>query len=296
MYNKILVPLDGSKLAEGVLPYVRFLAPALELPVDLLHVDDPETALRIEGAEYLQNVAASLLDHASVRCHVEKGAAAEVILDTASADRGALIAMATHGQSGGQRWLLGQVAQKVLQAAANPLLLIRPDEKKLPAGAAPLTTIIVPLDGSHLAEKIFPHVVYLATRLQLAVVLIRTYTLPTSGYFIAAGLSPSDVKNLAEKIKGEVTSYLQAKVKELTAQGVGKVSFVLKEGKGPDEIIELAQSTSDNLVAMSSHGRSGIGRWVLGSVTDRVVSYSGDPVLVIRASVSEMRPRKSSDD
>jgi nucleotide-binding universal stress UspA family protein len=287
MYNKILVPLDGSKLAEGVLPYVRFLATALQLPVELLHVDDSETALRIEGADYLQNVAASLSNHASVRCHVEKGAAAEVILDSASADSGALIAMATHGQSGGQRWLLGQVAQKVLQASANPLLLIRPDEKKLPTGAARLATIIVPLDGSHLAEKIFSHVVYLATRLQLAVVLIRTYTLPTSGYFIAAGLSPSDVKNLAEKIKGEVTSYLQAKVRELTAQGVGKVSFVLMEGKGPDEIIELAQSTSDNLVAMSTHGRSGIGRWVLGSVTDRVVSYSGNAVLVIRATVSK---------
>jgi len=287
MYKKILVPLDGSKLAEAVLPYVTFLATALQVPVDLLHVDDPETAFRTEGADYLQKVTASFKNSVPINCCRQQGTAAEVILDTASADSGALIAMATHGQSGGQRWLLGRVAQKVLQASVNPLLLIRPDEKKLPTGAVRFATIIAPLDGSHLAEKIFPHVVYLATRLQTAVVLIRTYTLPTSGYFVAAGLSPSDVKNLAEKIRGEVTSYLQAKVKELTAQGVGEVSFVLKEGKGPDEIIELAQRTSDNLVAMSTHGRSGIGRWVLGSVTDRVVSYSGAPVLVIRSMVSE---------
>jgi nucleotide-binding universal stress UspA family protein len=286
MYNKILVPLDGSRLAEGVLPYVRSLATALKLPVDLLHVDDPETALRIEGADYLQKVAVSFANYASVRCHVDKGAAAEVILDTASADSGALIAMATHGQSGGQRWLLGQMTQKVLQASVNPLLLIRPDEKKLPTGAVRLATIIVPLDGSHLAEMIFPHVIYLATGLNLAVVLIRTYTLPTSGYFIAAGLSPSDGKNLGERIKGEVTSYLQAKVNELTTKGVGEVTFLLMEGKGPEEINELAQRTSDNLVAMSTHGRSGIGRWVLGSVTDRVVSYSGDPVLIIRSKIS----------
>jgi nucleotide-binding universal stress UspA family protein len=174
----------------------------------------------------------------------------------------------------------------VLQASVNPLLLIRPDEKKLPTGAVRLATIIVPLDGSHLAEMIFPHVIYLATGLNLAVVLIRTYTLPTSGYFIAAGLSPSDGKNLGERIKGEVTSYLQAKVNELTTKGVGEVTFLLMEGKGPEEINELAQRTSDNLVAMSTHGRSGIGRWVLGSVTDRVVSYSGDPVLIIRSKIS----------
>jgi nucleotide-binding universal stress UspA family protein len=286
MYNQILVPLDGSRLAEAVIPYVRFLATGLELPVVLLHVNDPETALRIGGTDYLEKVAALFPKPTPVNCRREQGKAAEVILDRASADRGALIAMATHGQSGGQRWLLGQVAQKVLQASVNPLLLIRPDNKTPPNGAVRMSRIIVPLDGSHLAEKIFPHVVYVATRLKLAVVLIRTYTLPTSGYFIAAGLTPSDVKELGEKIKGDVTSYLQAKVKELTAQGVGEVSFTLTEGKGPEEIIDLAQKTSDNLVAMSSHGRSGIDRWVMGSVTDRVVSYSGDPVLIIRSTVS----------
>jgi nucleotide-binding universal stress UspA family protein len=286
MYNKLLVPLDGSKLAEAVLPHVGFLATALQLPVDLLHVDDPGTALRTEGDGYLEKVAASLPSPTIVNCRREQGKAAEVILDTAAADSDSLIVMATHGQSGGQRWLLGQVAQKVLQASANPLLIIRPDARTLPTAAVRWTSVIVPLDGSHLAEKILPHVVYLATRLKLAVVLIRTYTLPTSGYFIAAGLSPSDVENMRESIKGEATSYLQARVTELKAQGVGEVSFALMEGKGPEEIIDLAKSTPDNLVAMSSHGRSGIGRWIMGSVTDRVVSYSGDPVLIIRSTAS----------
>jgi nucleotide-binding universal stress UspA family protein len=196
--------------------------------------------------------------------------------------------MATHGQSGGQRWLLGRVAQKVLQASVNPLLVIRPNETNLSIDEVKLATIIVPLDGSQLAEKIFPHVVYLASGLKLAVVLARTYTLPTASYFMAAAVSPSDVKDIGERIKEEATSYLRAKVKELEAHGLEKVSFVLTEGRGPEEIIALAQKLSDNLVAMSSHGRSGMGRWVLGSVTDRVVSYCGDPVLVIRSTVSEL--------
>jgi hypothetical protein len=83
-----------------------------------------------------------------------------------------------------------------------------------------------------------------------------------------------------------VTDYLEAKTEQLQAEGIAKVSFVLAEGRGPEEIIGLARGTADNLVAMSSHGRSGIGRWVLGSVTDRVVSYCGDPVLVIRPTSS----------
>ena len=282
IYNKILVPLDGSKLAEGVIPYVRLLAHALNLPIDLIHVNDPETfPSPIHGDDYLKEAAASFLSSLRVNCRVENGRAADVIVDRASGNAGTLIAMATQGRSGAQRWLLGSVAQKVLQASTNPLFLIRPKEETLPRDVR-LKTLILPLDGSHLAEKIFPHVIYLANRLKLEVVLIRTYTLPTTGYFLATGVSPPAIGELGEKIKGEATDYLQAKVEELQAEGIEKVSFVAVEGKGPEEIIDVARKTANNIVAMSTHGRSGIGRWVLGSVTDRVVCYSGDPVLVIR--------------
>lgn len=285
IYNRILVPLDGSKLAEGVLSYVRLLASALKLPVDLMHVNDPETVAPfpqpMQGRDYLKEAAASFTSSLAVNCRVENGRAADVIVDRASGDAGTLITMATHGRSGAQRWLLGGVAQKVLQASTNPLFLIRPREET-PARDVRLNTIILTLDGSHLAEKIFPHVIYLANRLRLEVVLIRTYTLPTTGYFLATGVSPPAIGELGEKIKGEATDYLRAKIEELQAEGIEKASFVAIEGKGPEEIIDLARRTANNMVAMSTHGRSGIGRWVLGSVTDRVVCYSGDPVLVIR--------------
>ncbi|MBI4526038.1 MAG: universal stress protein [Deltaproteobacteria bacterium] len=285
-YKKILVPLDGSKLAEGVLPYARLLANGLRLPVDLLHVNDPETvtsfARSMQRADYLKEVAASFPTTSTVNFRVEKGRAAEVIVDSASGDAGTLIAMATYGRSGARRWLLGSVAHKVLQAAVNPLLLIRPNPETVPSGEVWLSTVIVPLDGSHLAPKIFPHVVYLAKRLTLGVVLIRTYTLPTTAYFVATGVSPAPIGELGAKIKEEIADYLRAKVEELKAEGVENVSFVAVEGKGPEEIIDLAERTSHNLVVMSTHGRSGMGRWVLGSVTERVVCYCGDPVLVIR--------------
>ena len=165
IYNRVLVPLDGSKLAEGVLPYVRLLAGALKLPVDLMHVNDPETVVPfphpMQGDDYLKEVAASLPTSLTLNSRVENGRAAEVIVDRASADAGTLITMATRGRSAARRWLLGSVAQKVLQASINPLLLIRPSEETLSRSEVRLNTLILPLDGSHLAEKIFPHVVIL---------------------------------------------------------------------------------------------------------------------------------------
>jgi nucleotide-binding universal stress UspA family protein len=289
IYNRVLVPLDGSKLAEGVLPYVRLLAGALKLPVDLMHVNDPETVVAfphpMQGDDYLKEVAASLPTSLTLNSRVENGRAAEVIVDRASADSGTLITMATHARSGARRWLLGSVTQKVLQASINPLLLIRPSEETLPRSEARLHTVIVPLDGSHLAEKIFPHIIHLANHLKLEAVLIRTYNLPTTGYFLATGVSLPAIGELGAKIKEEAADYLQAKVEELQAEGIERVSYVLVEGRGPEEIIALARKTADNMVVMSTHGRSGIGRWIMGSVTDRVVCYSGDPVLVIRPTL-----------
>jgi nucleotide-binding universal stress UspA family protein len=251
-----------------------------------MHVNDLETAVppayAIQGADYLKELAATFPASLTVNCSLENGRAAEVIVDSASRDTSTLITMAIHGRSGAQRWILGSVAQKVLQASINPLLIIRPNEETRPSGEVRLSSVILPLDGSHLAEKILPHVVYLANRLKLEVILIRTYRLPTTGYFMATGVSPPDIGGMGAKIKEEITDYLQAKVEQLQAEGIEKVSFVAIEGKGPEEIIELARKTTHNLVSMSTHGRSGIGRWVLGSVTDRVVCYCGDPVLVIR--------------
>ena len=84
-------------------------------------------------------------------------------------------------------------------------------------------------------------------------------------------------------MRGEAVKYLEQKAADLKRLGVAKVQCVTKEGLAADEIISLGRKTPDNLIAMSSHGRSGVRRWVLGSVTELVVRHSGDPVLVIRS-------------
>ena len=124
----------------------------------------------------------------------------------------------------------------------------------------------------------------MAKKLNLAIVLTRAYQIPLSAAY-AGGDAPyvPNSNALLNWVREEAGAYLKAKVEELHQNRVEKVSSILSIGSGADEIIELARTTPDNLIAMCTHGRSGVRRWALGSVTEKVVRHSGDPVLVVRA-------------
>ena len=121
MYRKILVPLDGSPLSAGILPYVRWLAHGLKVPVELQHVNDPDRLAPysppMQRGDYLEKVAASFSGIANVKCTIERGTQQEVIINMVTAEPETLVAMATHGYSGAALWLLGGVAEKVLRRA-----------------------------------------------------------------------------------------------------------------------------------------------------------------------------------
>jgi nucleotide-binding universal stress UspA family protein len=297
MYTRLLITLDGSKVAEQVLPYARFLAKALKIPVELLGVVDPETLVAFanpaqgrhldtlvaetmsRSAIYLETTARSF-QGAQVKSSVATGKPEDEVIEKAAADKNTLIVMATHGRSGIQRWLLGSVADKVLHGATNHLLLVRASEQGKTDGEAILKTVIVPLDGSALAEQALPYIVDLAQKMQLQVVLVRAYALSPAisaedyGYYSA---------ELLDHLESEARDYLQGKVNEIKQRGITNVTSVVNTGYGGEEIITLARNTPDNLIAMCTHGRSGMKRFVLGSVTERVVRHSGDPVLIVRS-------------
>ena len=235
MYTKILVPLDGSAVAEQVLPYVRTLAGGLKIPVELMGVVDVaqldshiaaekgryldtliEDSVRC-SREYLEGVAQTF-PGANVSFAVEKGGAAEVIIAKAGADNETLITMATHGRSGINRWLLGSVAEKVLRGSANPLLLVRAKAEAKAAGGATLKSIVVPLDGSELAESVLPAVVEMAKKLNIEIVLFRAFNVPYSVFGGVRDHIPI-VDELLGGIKAEARDYLEKKTEELKKQG-----------------------------------------------------------------------------
>jgi nucleotide-binding universal stress UspA family protein len=300
MYEKILVSLDGSLLSESILPYAGFLAAKLNVPVELLHVIDVDmlkpsrpgaearqreilSAEREKSGAYLKKIAQSLGASVKASWLIESGKPADVIVDKAAGSKRTLIAMTTHGRSGVNRWLLGSVADKVLHAAANPLLLIRAKETAVKVATAPLKRILVPLDGSELAETVIPDAADLAQKIGLEIVLMRIFGFPTPVF--AEDYGPY-VEELWADLETEARNYLDEKARQLLAQGLTQVSTIAEAGFAEEKIIDLARQRADCLIAMCTHGRSGMNRWVMGSVTDRVVRHSGDPVLIVRAPIS----------
>jgi nucleotide-binding universal stress UspA family protein len=287
MYSKILVPLDGSHLSEQILPYARFLADAHGIPVELLRATDPDARPPFWPSEssgrYLKKIADEYFSgHASTGA--ETGAPATVIIDHAKTDPSCLIAMATHGISGARRWLLGSVTSKVVQIAANSLLLIRASHNFDASMPVRMDQIFVPLDGSALAEKALPHACALTKRLNLEIQLLRVYSLPRDAYVIADGVIARGPAQYREELAKQAQDYLEGKVAALRADGFERVVGIAIEGDAASEIIDLASKTSDSLIAMSTHGRSGIGRWVLGSVAEKILQHAHNPVLLIRAN------------
>ena len=315
MYSRILVPVDGSSLSEQVLPYVQQLGLGLSIPVTLMTVVEPSPpsiGLPLDPSHQEQDTARHRADHAAayldsladalradgvaVSTLAPSGSPAQEIARESEREADTLIAMSGHGRSGVARWWLGSVADRVLHTTDAPLLLIRFHEDERPTHAQGFSRVVVPVDGSPLAEEILPHVAHITKALGMAVDLVRV--VPTWNEYLALaapsenfGAASIDTTSLDEAFRyneEEANRYLERLKEDLLQQGVDPVETHSLRGDPASSIIDVATETPDRLVAMTTHGRSGVGRWVLGSVADRVVRNSGDPVLVVRAG--ERRP------
>jgi len=300
MFERILVPLDGSPLAQAVLPYVMVVAKGFHSRVILFHV--AETALDLEAPEqkahadetmermrplaenYLAGVADELRrERIDVQTKVVGGRAAAQIVEYAEQENVGLIAMSTHGRSGLARWVMGSGIDKILRACEQPVLLVRPrDESASGEAAARLSKIILPLDGSNAAEAALPFAEELSKALGLEVILIQVIGVETTVRFGPMAPDswpvPSDI---LQRLDVVASGYLKGLATELKNKGLTVQWEILRGSAGP-RIVEFAKETTDSLVAMTTHGRSGFRRWVMGSVTDQVVRHAGEPVLVMR--------------
>lgn len=175
---------------------------------------------------------------------------------------------------------------KVLHATTHPLLVVRVRDQREPGAPVTLNSVLVPLDGSSIAEQALPHAGALAMALGLKVILLRVtlsaedYPLPASDF---AGYPLSRIEWLIERGDAEAREYLDAICGKLRAQGVAVEDRVV-HGHPGDTILDTARQTGNCLVAMTTHGVSGLDRWIRGSVANRVVRHSVGPVLVIRAT------------
>lgn len=283
MFRQILVPLDGSELAENVLAHL----PALLAPggrVTLLRVLRPERRGELDGdteasaGDALRQVAESLsLQGIDCDWALARGSVAEEIHRCRSDLQADLIAMSTHGRSGVERWVIGSVADRVVRRAEVPLYLIR-------AGTRPPTVpprhILVPLDGSELAQRALPvaRMVARSNRARLTLLSVLDDAPLTEFDQLLANVAGEPVE--ATK-RSERMRYLNRIINLLRMSGVAAQPLLLR-GPVADTILEAAADA--DMIVMSTHGRTGVRRWVFGSVANQVLLGSTCPLLLTRSA------------
>jgi nucleotide-binding universal stress UspA family protein len=310
MPDRILVPLDGAELAARAVPWADALAGGLGAEVELVTVivpdirtealeaevemnrrimpDRPEeetVARRYEERVERESAAAirtieaartSLRQAAGVITTVLRGEPGDAIVAHARELSSRLVVMATHARLGLERAFLGSVAGEVLQRSHIPVILVNPH---LPLAARAPGRILVALDGSPLADAILPFVGPIAQQLGSTLVLFTVeelppVTLPVQGANIPLGGTP-------DRPPAEVAQHLEQVAANLQSQGV-RAEIAADTGRNRGETIaRAALDQRCDLIAMSTHGRNGVGRWIVGSVTDTVIRTAELPVLAI---------------
>ncbi len=298
MKSSILVPLDGSELAEQALPHAAALARSLDCGVTLVRV--PESVVvpvvsagiwithEVEAAEargqteeYLQEVAGrELFDGLSVDWHIPSVPVAAGLLDVIEAESPRLVVMTTHGRSGLQRVLLGSVADKLVRSSPAPVYLVRASQEPEPVSQR---RILVPLDGSELSAAALEPAARLAKATGAELLLSRVPTVP--GYTTVIPENAGMIPSLLREETVHVSDYLERLAEPLRERGLAVrcEAAVVTAGTVAEGLLRLAEDEEVDLIMMTTHGRSGIGRWLFGSVADNIVRHAHVPVWLIRS-------------
>lgn len=282
--RRILVPLDGSRLAERIVPRLTRLLGGPPDEALLLHVTPERTdeAGARDGLDSLERMQHALHQSGVASTCLQRGGdPAEVILGMTGELAPFCIAMSTHGRSGVGRWWAGSVTERVLREARRPVLTANPgalDGAGVPAAAHPFVfeRVVVPLDGSPLALAVLPLVRDLAGVAGGAVHLVSVRP---------AGLDGSGDRWLDEDFGGMLAEVARS----LVAVDV-RVDTHLVSGHPATAILDLAASLDADGIVLSTHGRAGLSRWAFGSVAEKVLRHAPCPVMVSRAP----RARESS--
>lgn len=301
MYSHILVPLDGSPLAERALSMATLLARRTGGSITLVRaVPIPSVASsssswierdRIAASAYLTRIAGMPeLSGIAVKTHVLMGAPAAAVLDTAEAVGADVIVISSHGRAGPATWLSGSVAEQVAHHAKMPVLVLRAGvlgARKMPSDATRSLRVLVPLDGSTLAES----------ALEPAAAWLAALAVPEPALHLVLALAPTaeDTHNMPEVLAlegaraylSQVADRMRAAHPQLAISWTVTARFDVAEaviraaGTGDRDDGDLPAGTCD-AIAMATHGRSGITRWVLGSITERVLHATNLPLLIVR--------------
>lgn len=308
MYRSILVPLDGSTVAEHALPTAVSLARRFEAALTIVHVHAPIWGVYGEGGLYDALLDRELREGMKAYCdgmiqrlaEVTKASLISVQLDGLAADainRHAmdsgvdLIVMTSQGRGAMARFFLGSVADALVRQSQIPVLVVRPGESEADLNQPPeFGRMLIPLDGSQLAEQILEPATALATVTKANVTLLRVVQqlaadgdAPDSGRL--SGLRPGLHVQLQEMDRHErqrAEDYLNQLTERLRQHSLNVQTRVISHSRPAAAILDDASAHEVDLIALATHGRGGPARLLVGSVADKVLRGATTPVLLYR--------------
>lgn len=296
MFSKILVPLDGSPLAECVLPHAALFAGAFGAKVTLLHVvecnpsnsastpiDPLEWRVRKAEAQAYLNAQIERLGEADVVADAVllEGQPAQRIIEFVRENGSDLIILSSHGVSGFSAWNVGSLVNKIIQRVHISSLLVRAFQ---PACEEIIGLryrhILAPLDGSPRAECVVPSAARLAELQEAQLILAHIIAKPAIFQHMPAEPEYLEIaQRLLEYNRRQADDYLEA----LQSHLPGKIAT--RVVRGDDIAVRLHQLIGEeeaDLVVLSAHGHSGKAQWPYGSITTNLIAYSGTPMLIVQ--------------
>lgn len=291
MYRRIMVPLDGSPFSERALPLAIALAHRSGAELRLVHVLVPlanKVFIEADGGaqHYLEGLASHVTAESGVRTVAVRRVGRQVVgeLSYYSAEEGIdLVVMATHGWGGLQRAWLGSVTDGLVREARVPVLAFRPGKDEAPRldGKA-IEEVLIPLDGSAFSEAVLREALELGGR-EARFTLLRVVPWSPLSSSVSGGIELVQREELVAALQAEATRYLGELAEGLRGEGYEIETVVRVDAQPARVILDLAAEIGADLIAQATHGRSGVARLALGSVTDKVLRGAEVPVLVLRA-------------
>jgi nucleotide-binding universal stress UspA family protein len=332
MFQRILVPLDGSARAESAISVAAKLALASGGSVILLRVitasteyawsamesptwmQEPLEADRVKVVNYLSTIAESkALAGIETKIEAVDGLPADTILSVARSQQVDLIVMCSHGYTGFKRWALGSVTQKIARHSSVPVFVLQEGAgvptNLHPGGPRPVR-VLVALDGSPLAETVLAPAAQLSTALSApapgALHLARVLplaSLPEQDHVeplvkvrdMARAEADAYLRAIEQRLREGELAPLQLSITSSVVINTDIAETLIKMAENGEYMDKVGESSGCDVIAMATHGRGGLQRWVMGSITERVLEATKLPLLIVRPPKADDTTEKDKE-
>jgi nucleotide-binding universal stress UspA family protein len=302
MFDPILVPLDGSQLAECVLPHIVAIARSFEAEITLLRMLEKNQAgspaqlfdllnwqiNKTKAALYLEKTKARLQE-SGLRVHttVLEGLVAEGITEYAQNQGMKLIILSSHGRNGLTQWGISSITQKIILSAPTSVLIVRAHQYRAHSGELSETPvyqrILVPLDGSQRAENVLPIITQLAHFHKSQIHLVQVVQTPEMARQMPPSREDIDLSNqVVARNREEAGHYLEQVKARSYLEGFAVQTHLITSDNAAAELHRVVEQEYIDLVMLSAHGYSGNHLWPYGSTANNFIMYGKVPLLIVQ--------------